>query len=210
MKISWLVLSLSACGAPEPPAPVSPAPAAPQVAQEPASADQVALTRARTLVTEAAARLQARMVQDMKQHGPSEAVESCSIEAEALTTAGVRPPPDPATMPGERVGRSSLKLRNPENGAPPWVAEWLVSMGDRPYQDAKGIEQVVEVEGHRVAHFLKPIPVEPRCLVCHGGAETIPADVRAVLSQKYPEDHATGYAAGDLRGALWAEVPVGL
>jgi len=28
------------------------------------------------------------------------------------------------------------------------------------------------------------------------------------LASKFPDDQATGYALGDLRGALWAEVAV--
>jgi len=32
--------------------------------------------------------------------------------------------------------------------------------------------------------------------------------VKAELAQRYPHDRALGYAAGDLRGALWAEAPV--
>ena len=49
------------------------------------------------------------------------------------------------------------------------------------------------------------------CLACHGAPEQIPAEVAAILAERYPDDQATGYAVGDLRGALWAEVrlPVG-
>lgn len=186
------------------PVSVAPVPAPATLSSE----DTLALGRANVLVDGASSRLQSRMVQEMNRHAPSEAVESCSIEAEALTTQGVRPSPDPAALPGERVGRSSLKLRNPDNGAPAWVVEWLAAMGDRPYQGVDGISRIAEVEGVRFAQVLRPIPVEERCLVCHGGAERVPADVRAILSEKYPHDRATGYAAGDLRGAMWAEVPV--
>jgi hypothetical protein len=45
-------------------------------------------------------------------------------------------------------------------------------------------------------------------LACHGPEEALQPEVRAALDQRYPEDRATGYAAGDLRGAFWAEVPL--
>ena len=33
-------------------------------------------------------------------------------------------------------------------------------------------------------------------------------ELSAVLAERYPDDQATGYAAGDLKGAIWAETPV--
>ena len=35
----------------------------------------------------------------------------------------------------------------------------------------------------------------------------IPDDVSAILKQSYPDDQATGFATGDIRGWVWAEVP---
>ena len=43
----------------------------------------------------------------------------------------------------------------------------------------------------------------PLCLTCHGAA--LSPDVEAALAESYPEDHATGYSAGDLRGAFVVE-----
>ena len=55
--------------------------------------------------------------------------------------------------------------------------------------------------------LLRGIPVEPMCLACHGKA--LADDTRAALQRLYPGDGATGFSAGDLRGALWVEVPTG-
>ena len=46
-----------------------------------------------------------------------------------------------------------------------------------------------------------------RCLACHG-SEVSP-EVREAIAARYPGDRATGFAVGDLRGALWVEVPAG-
>jgi hypothetical protein len=50
--------------------------------------------------------------------------------------------------------------------------------------------------------------VEAPCLSCHGPREAIVPAVVSSLEARYPDDRATGYAAGDLRGALWAEAEV--
>jgi hypothetical protein len=40
------------------------------------------------------------------------------------------------------------------------------------------------------------------CLACHGQVSSLDPAVRAVLAERYPADRATGYRAGDLRGAV--------
>jgi hypothetical protein len=42
----------------------------------------------------------------------------------------------------------------------------------------------------------------PLCLVCHGDAAAQPPELRARLHELYPADAATGYRAGELRGAF--------
>ena len=59
-----------------------------------------------------------------------------------------------------------------------------------------------------VARVLQPIVIAEPCLACHGAAETIAPAVTEVLAARYPNDRATGYALGDMRGAAWAEVAV--
>jgi hypothetical protein len=43
------------------------------------------------------------------------------------------------------------------------------------------------------------------CLVCHG--ETLAPEIAAQIAAQYPEDQATGFADGDLRGVFWVEFP---
>jgi len=40
-----------------------------------------------------------------------------------------------------------------------------------------------------------------------GTAETITEEVATAIAENYPEDMATGFTEGDLRGWLWVEVP---
>lgn len=123
---------------------------------------------------------------------------ACADEAQGLTalaTAGSR----------ARAGRASLRLRNPANAGPDWVQRWLAEQGERPADQATPWTQTL-VEGDLiVARTIQPIAVEAPCLSCHGERTTLSEPVLATLSVRYPQDQATGYALGELRGALWAE-----
>ncbi|MDT4883752.1 hypothetical protein FQZ97_1198250 [compost metagenome] len=53
--------------------------------------------------------------------------------------------------------------------------------------------------------MMRGIATEPGCLACHG--TQMAPQVRAAIAAHYPDDAATGFAVGDLRGGLWVEVP---
>ena len=57
---------------------------------------------------------------------------------------------------------------------------------------------------------MRPIVLAPQCLGCHGKVAELAPGVAAVLAQRYPGDLATGYAAGDLRGAFSVRVALPL
>ncbi|HBD19390.1 MAG TPA: hypothetical protein DC063_04395 [Arenimonas sp.] len=50
------------------------------------------------------------------------------------------------------------------------------------------------------------IRVEAACLMCHG--DNIAPEIATRLAEHYPQDRATGFREGDLRGLIWAEVPL--
>jgi len=56
-------------------------------------------------------------------------------------------------------------------------------------------------------HLLERRPATRACVVCHGDPAQIPDAVLAALAARYPDDRATGFAEGDLRGWFWVEVP---
>jgi hypothetical protein len=99
---------------------------------------------------------------------------------------------------GVRIGRTSWKLRNAANAAPEWATSLLA---DRPEEAraALGPEDVLGVT--------LPIRVASPCLRCHGTPESMADDVREAIAAAYPDDQATGFADGDLRGWFWVEVP---
>jgi hypothetical protein len=48
---------------------------------------------------------------------------------------------------------------------------------------------------------------DPTCLSCHGPVDTLDPELREALAQRFPDDEATGYQLGELRGAYVAELP---
>ena len=108
---------------------------------------------------------------------------------------------------GWRVTRVSLKVRNPLLGAPDvWEQSALQEFDTRAaageaLDKMERSETVTEPNG-RYFRYLKALPTQPLCLACHGSSEQIPDAVKETLKVKYPHDQATGYALGQVRGAI--------
>lgn len=140
-------------------------------------------------------RLKGELKQAMEGGGVPEAINVCASRAQALTE-------EVARETGVRVGRASLKTRNPKNVPPGWVSDWLSAHKDT--RKARGVEGLSDPKRGRI---LIPLTVAPLCVTCHGPEESLAPEVKQVLADRYPDDRATGYEVGDLRGALWAEAP---
>lgn len=169
----------------------------------PAVTAQDAVAIANRLLDQLLGDLKARLTDAMNSGGPAAAIAVCASDAQRMTAAV---PEIAAAGLDAKVGRSSLRLRNPANRAPDWVQRWLDVQGERPAEGVKGASAVVTLGGKRIARVLRPIPIRGMCLTCHGPTLMIPPDVQSVLKERYPADQATGYALGALRGVAWAEV----
>ena len=121
--------------------------------------------------------------------GPDQAIDACRIEAPAIA-AGL-------TTEQVQLGRTSHRLRNPDNAGPAWAqAELQAYLA----QDGAWEPRVVDLPDGRTG-YVEPIVTQPLCLTCHGSDLAPP--VADALATHYPEDQATGFAAGDLRGVFW-------
>lgn len=121
--------------------------------------------------------------------------------ASAITVCAERAPliaGEVAAARGVRIGRTSWKLRNPANTAPAWATGLLADHPADP-RYASSPDGALGVT--------LPIRVLGACLRCHGNETALDAGVSAALAARYPEDRATGFAEGDLRGWFWVEVP---
>lgn len=140
-------------------------------------------------------RLFARLNELILQGGPIKAIQVCSAEAPAIAK-------EIGDASGVEIGRTSFRIRNPGNAPRPWAADLVREAAGKKAGD---VAPVVVDLGDRLG-LLRPIGVMPACTRCHGAADGIDAQVRAELARRYPEDRATGFAPGDLRGFMWAEV----
>ena len=147
------------------------------------------------------------MKSEMQSNGPVAAVKVCSETAPNMTGEISR-------NNGWKVTRVGTRVRNPMLGMPDvWEQTVLAQFQQRAdkgesFQSMSFSEIVDEPDG-QYFRYMKAIGVKPLCLTCHGGENDIPEAVRTVLQQRYPYDEATGYAAGDLRGAVSIKHPVG-
>ena len=154
-----------------------------------------AIAKADRAFSELRQALLARLSAALSDGGPLSAVSVCH-DAAPEVAARVR------TEQGMALGRTSHRLRNPENRSPAWAAAHVAAAGERPGADARPL--VVDL-GDRVG-VLRPIHAMPMCTSCHGPAEQISPDLKETLAALYPADRATGFREGDLRGWMWAEV----
>ena len=125
--------------------------------------------------------------------GPATAIEVCRIKAPGIA--------DALSVDGVRMGRSSHKLRNPDNKAPDWVGPIMQDYLDDP---SGRQPRAVELDGNSWG-YVEPIVAQPLCLTCHGS--DIASDISAQIAELYPDDRATGFESGDLRGVFWLEFP---
>ncbi len=125
--------------------------------------------------------------------GPVSAIDVCAVKAPQIAAS--------LSTNGVRMGRTSHKLRNPANVAPAWAREILETYLEEPAQR----KPVTVALGNSLMGHEEPIVAQPMCLACHGG--TLAPDIALAIDTTYPEDRATGFEAGDLRGIFWVEYP---
>jgi len=169
-----------------------------------AAAPNPNLEPARALTKEFADTLKGELEAAMKSGGPIAAIGVCQERAPAIAAAI-------SGRSGWEVGRVSLKPRNTKGGQPDaWERQVLTRFDERKAAgepvETMAFAAVVEDNGTRQFRFMKAIPTGEVCLACHGG-NLAPA-VAATLDQAYPEDHARGYAVGDIRGAFSLTKPI--
>lgn len=151
-------------------------------------------------------RLGAELKTEMRNNGADGAIKVCRDLAPKINSEVSR-------LNGWRVTRVSDKVRNPMLGTPDvWEGKVLEDFEQRAakgeaYADMIHGETVTE-NGRQYYRFMKPITVAEVCTTCHGSSEQIPASVKAQLAMEYPHDRATGYAPGDLRGAISIKQPM--
>ncbi len=152
--------------------------------------------QAKHLSSQLAMQLKARLKNAIETGGPAHAITACNVSAPQIA--------EELSKGGWEVGRTSLKLRNPANNPDEWERSTLLEFEQQLASGTPAANlhtSAVEAdEGVTRYRFMKAIPVGGVCMACHG--EAISEDVQSALAEKYPQDAATDYKPGDLRGAF--------
>jgi hypothetical protein len=125
--------------------------------------------------------------------GPADAVKVCHVVAPEIAK-------DLSDQYHWDISRTSLKTRNPKNNPDAWERDVLNTFEKRK-NEGEAIAGLEYYEKTKVGfRYMKAIPTKGLCLTCHG--DNIPPEVQAKLDTYYPEDKATGFQVGDIRGAF--------
>lgn len=150
------------------------------------------------LAGELGTQLREQLTAAMQAGGPLAAVAVCHERAAPIADA------ISGSNSGWEVGRTSLRVRNPDNVPDSWERSVLEAFDARRAagEDPAAIEQeaIIKAGGQRYYRYMKAIPTADACTVCHGSA--VAPELQAHIGKLYPDDRATGYKAGDLRGAF--------
>jgi hypothetical protein len=125
--------------------------------------------------------------------GPAHAVSVCSIQAPAVGK-------QVNTGSDWNLRRISLKNRNPKAVPDAWERKILQAFDKRVAagESANKMAHSEVINGE--FRVVKAQAVGKGCLKCHG--KNIKPAVKAELTKYYPNDKATGYSLGQIRGAF--------
>ena len=139
----------------------------------------------------------------MKANGPVKSLSVCRESAPEIASKI-------SASKGLEVGRTSLKYRNTNNKPDAWETVALQNFEQRKASgeaaDKLEFSEVTEHKGKQVFRYMKAIPTDDVCLICHG--KNIAEPLKAELDKLYPDDKARGFEKGDIRGAFTVIQPL--
>ena len=136
------------------------------------------------------------VAQAIKTGGVSNAISFCNEQAIPLTDSI-------STHYTKNIKRLSDRNRNPDNAIESDLDESAWESIKLLVADSTDAKHLVMREKNTVYYYNAISIGMPTCLKCHGdkSVEIDPAALK-LIAQKYPEDKATGYKMGELRG-MW-------
>jgi len=148
---------------------------------------------------------QNRLLAEVREKGPAEALTQCSAVAMSLAQL--------YDGQGWRLRRISLRTRNSGNTPDTHQRKILtdyetLKKKGRFQPDVPNVYLEVE-DGKRTLRYMRPILMASQvCLQCHGRPEDLLPEVKERLQRLYPHDRATGYQLNDLCGAVSIDIPL--
>ncbi len=133
----------------------------------------------------------------LKKNGAVAALSFCNERAYHLTDSM-------ANVQKVKIKRVSDKHRNPKNKANNKELEYIKQFKEA-LAKGESISPIFDKKDGKV-HFYAPIITNDMCLKCHGTPnKQIKTKTLKKIKELYPEDNATGYGAGQVRG-IWSIV----
>ena len=173
----------------------------------PSTIDASLVQSTRGIAGELLGQLGQKLKAAMSTDGPVAAVSVCKESAPAIAR-------QLSIANDAKVTRVGTRVRNQNMGVPnAWQKEALTQFEARLSQGEKAADiefwQVAD-NGHGKSElrYAKAIAIQPQCLSCHGSAQDIAAPLSEKLRIEYPNDQATGYSVGQLRGAVVVTRPI--
>lgn len=173
-------------------------------AQSAATPEQLQETRAISM--ELLKTLSGKLQESLQANGPAGSITVCKTIAPQIAL-GL------ADKTGWKITRVGTRVRNVDMGTPNvWQRKALAHLNADLKSGAKPEtlewSEVVTENGKPTLHYAKAIVLQPQCVACHGTAEQLAPGVAEKLKVEYPHDQATGYAPGQLRGAVVISRPL--
>lgn len=150
-------------------------------------------------VSEAVARLSSALAVAVAKDGPAGALPACGEQAPIIAR-------EVSAAHGVMLRRVSHRARNPGNQADTRELN-ILSAFREDIAAGKPLKHSLQVEEGGALTLYAPIVIgNPLCLRCHGepGKEVDDATL-AAIAKRYPDDRATGFHLGEIRG-LWKVV----
>jgi cytochrome c553 len=130
----------------------------------------------------------------LKTGGPVHAIGFCREQAGDIAS-------DMSVKLGADIRRVSDRPRNPDNAAADAELAYIRSVSAALAAGDKPAPAIRDTGSHMIGYY--PIVTNAMCLQCHGApGQEIAADTLETIRADYPDDLATGYGAGELRG-IW-------
>ncbi|GAB4479977.1 MAG: DUF3365 domain-containing protein [Burkholderiaceae bacterium] len=163
------------------------------------------LKQAREVASSVPPKLLAVLQEEIARGGPEGAIGVCRDKAPQMAR-------EASERTGWNIRRVSLKNRNPKAVPDAWERAVLEEFDRRAAagENAAGLEkgEIVTIDGQRYYRYMKALPTQPLCTNCHGPQDQLSPAVKAKLAQFYPNDRATGYTPGQIRGAMTIKRPL--
>lgn len=147
---------------------------------------------AKQLMQQYAKTLKLSLTSAIKTGGLKSGVEVCSKQAPEIAKS--------LSVDGWQVSRISLKPRNAGNKPVAWQQSILSKFEQQKAAGTPINELVFREQNDNNYMMVKAIETGELCLKCHG--KTIDPALQETITHLYPDDKATGFSTGDIRGAF--------